>query len=657
MKVKFWKRPVVQAAIISLVYCVVGSLWIIFSDQIFVTFAANFEEYAIFQTVKGLGYVVVTALIIFCSIYYLLSKVYKSRRKARVRERRLKTLLSNIPGMAYRCLLDENWTMKFVSEWSKELVGYKPEELINNKEVSFAELIHPDDREAVSEKIKRSVEIGEPFQVEYRVQSREGEVKWVRERGRVLVDEGTPEIIEGIIESISDVKAAEKTAEAARKEAEFLARYDHLTGLAGRGFFFEQLTEILEEEPPGEGENKYVFLVVDLLDFGQINDFHGYWAGNKVLQVCARWLKRQLPDEALSGRLGGDRFGIFIETNDTDPEDLQDELYEMLEPLEHALQLEEEEIVFSVKIGAAVYPTHGKTLEDLLAAANRALSRGKMKMNNTGIYLYESRDSRKLAERMHSIDQVMQALEEDRLEVHYQPVIDYHDGSVLMNEALLRVKTPSGEMRTLDDYAEVAYENRLTTKIDYWVISRILEEVPPYLGTDEFPLVALNLFPTSVLQKDFFSQLDAKIKESDFPKENLVVEVTEKLLSSHSERAVDNLLQAVKEHGYTLALDDFGVGHGSFDILKQLPLDYLKIDGTFILELVQNEVDQNFVRTIAELCGDMEVEVIGEWIETEEVADKLAELDVFYQQGYYYCWPKPIEDLVEVLQESESTYS
>ncbi len=653
MKIKFLQLPAVQSGLIALVYWIAGSLWIIYSDRFFALISANYEDYIILQTVKGLGFILVTALLLFGIVYYLLNRLYRQREKVRLRERRLKNLFSSIPGMAYSCLADEDWTMKFVSEWSEELLGYEPGELINNQEVSYAELIHPDDRDVVRQEVEKSFEAGEPFQVEYRVRTREGKEKWVRERGRVFNGDGEPEMIEGIIESITDVKAAEKTAEAARKEAEFLARYDHLTGLPGRGFFFEQITEILEDEPPDRTDNRYVLLVVDLIDFGQINDFHGYWAGNKVLQVCARWLKKQLPEEAITGRLGGDKFGVFLDV--TTVENLQQWLYKILGPLEQEVTLEKEETVFSVKVGAAVYPTHGNTLEELLSAANRALSRGKMDMNSRGIYLYEAEDSEKLAQRMQSVDQVMKALEEDRLEIHYQPVINRQSGEVLMNEALLRVNTPTGEMHTLDDYGEVAYENMLTNKIDYWVVSRVLEETRDFLGSPEFPLVSLNLFPTSVLQKSFFDQLDKTIKDVGFPRDKLVVEVTEKLLSTHSEQAVDNLLKAVKNHGYRIALDDFGVGHGSFDILKQLPIDYLKIDGTFILELVQNEVDQNFVRAIADLCSEMEIEVIGEWIETKEVAEKLIELGVIYQQGYYYCWPKPIEELVEVISNSEHT--
>ncbi|MGM0380541.1 MAG: EAL domain-containing protein [bacterium] len=651
MNKKHLKKPLVQAGLIAVVYSFGGALWIIFSDQLFAFFAAHFEDYIFWQNIKGLCFIFVTAFLLFVIVYYLLNRLDKNRQQVELRQQRLKNLLSNIPGMAYRCLRDENWTMKFVSEWSEELLGYQPEELIDNKEVSYGELIHPDDRKAVQEQIKAAVEYSRPFQMEYRVRTKEGKEKWVRERGRALDKNGENEIIEGIIESISDVKAAEKTAEVAREEAEFMARYDHLTGLPGRGYFFEQVTEILEEEPPGETENKYSLLVVDLIDFGQINDFHGYWAGNKVLQVCARWLQSNAPDEAITGRLGGDKFGIFMDMSEID--DKSAELHSIFKPLEHEVSLEEEEVVFSLKIGLAVYPEHGETLEDLLAAANRALSRGKMDINSSGIYLYETEDTEKLAERMQSVDQVMQALEDDRLEVHYQPIIDYRDGSVLMNEALLRLNTPTGEMHTLDDYGEVAYENRLTSKIDYWVIEQVLDETHEFLGSSAFPLVSLNLFPTSVLQGDFFNNLDRRIKKADFPKDKLVIEVTEKLLSSHSEQAVDNLLKAVKEHGYRIALDDFGVGHGSFDILKQLPIDYLKIDGTFILELAKNEIDQNFVRTIADLCGDIEVEVIGEWIENEQVAEKLVELGVFYQQGYHYCWPKPIEELLEVLNNGE----
>jgi diguanylate cyclase (GGDEF)-like protein/PAS domain S-box-containing protein len=632
---------------IAVLYAFLGSLWIIFSGKLTALWVGFGVEYFRSEMFKGLAFIFVTAVILFFVVHHYLKKLERANKKAFYRQKRLKSLIDNVPGVIYGCLPDRSRTLKFISGQAQELTGYRPAQLINNREVEFAEIIHPEDRETIFEMVAEAVKEGETFTAEYRLVDSEGKQKWVKEKGKVSYDStGESQMVEGMIESIADIKEAEESAQAAVAEAEFLAHYDTLTGLPSRGYFFEQITQQLQEDEDNLPEKDYAFIVVDLTDFRQLNDFYGYWVGNKVLQVCGRWLRNLVPEGAMLGRLGGDEFGIFLKMENHD--DSRSYLEGLLEPYEHTLRTSGEEITFEIHAGVAFYPSHGKTLESVISAANRALTRGKVDVGQKRVYFYCPSDTKSLEERMQSADQVFKALADSRLEMHYQPIVNATDGSVFMQEALLRFDTGDGGMNTLGDYSEIVYEGRLTRQLDKWVIDSVLSQTKEVLGSEEMPLVSINIFPTSLLQSDFFTKLNTKMEKMNFPREKLVVEVTEQLLASHSEVAVQNLLNAAHDHGYRFALDDFGVGHGSFQTLKQFPVDYLKIDGSFILDLVENDVDQNFVQSISELCSELDITVIAEWIENKETAEKLCSLGVDLHQGYYYSWPKPFNKIMEI---------
>ncbi|MFP4686947.1 MAG: EAL domain-containing protein [bacterium] len=641
----YQSRAFKVSATISCIYALLGSLWIVYSGQLAILWSGLGVEYFQSELFKGLSFIFVTALILFFVIYHFLKQLETAKYKANQRQKRLKSLIDNVPGMIYGCLHNKERTVKFASGRAEKLTGYKPGELIDSNKVSLGEIIHYEDRNAVNEAIEEAVEGKEAFVVEYRIITAEGQEKWVKERGRPIFDKaGNVEMIEGMIESIADIKAAEKSAEAAVAEAEFMAHYDTLTGLPTRGYFFEQITELLQEAESRGEEKEFAFVIVDLADFRQLNDFYGYWVGNKTLQVCARWLKNRVSRETLIGRLGGDEFGLFLEVESE--RDVKGYLEGMLEPYEHTMQSDGDEITFEIHAGVAIYPRHGDNLESVISAANRALNRGKVKVGRRRVYLYSPADSKSLTARMNSADQVFKALADSRLEMHYQPIVNAKTGEVCFQEALLRFDTGDGDMNTLGDYSEIVYEGRLTRQLDKWVVDRVLTQTCEHLGAEQLPLVSINLFPTSLLQSNFFTDLSVKMDSLNFPADRLVVEVTEQLLASHSEVAIQNLLDAAHDHGFSFALDDFGVGHGSFQTLKEFPVDYLKIDGSFILKLVENDVDQNFVRSIAELCSEMDITVIAEWIENEETAKKLCSLGVDLHQGYYYSWPKPFDEII-----------
>lgn len=299
--------------------------------------------------------------------------VTESKRVERAliaREQELATLLSNLPGMAYRCLNDRPWTMKFVSSGCFELTGYSPDAMIDNHRLAFADLIHPDDRERVWEDTQRALARDEAFAHEYRLTTRTGEEIWVWEQGRA-VDRSGELLLEGIIMDITDRKQLEH-------ELSTLARSDPLTTLPNRREFYRLLVEELERA--NRYERPLSLLWLDLDDFKVVNDRFGHLAGDEVLRRVAALLRESIRSVDHVCRIGGEEFVIIL------PEMALAEAVDTGERLRHLVRETRidldcgERVGNTVSIGVAAFPEHGVTVDALSGAADHAMYDAK----NTG---------------------------------------------------------------------------------------------------------------------------------------------------------------------------------------------------------------------------------------------------------------------------------
>lgn len=283
------------------------------------------------------------------------------------RERQLTTLMDNLPGMAYRCLYDEFWTMKFVSSGCRELTGYSAAELIDNHTVAFAELIDPAFEDRNLRAVEEAIGAAEPFSVEYQITRKDGERIWVWERGRG-VEDNAGLVLEGIILDITDRKRMEQ-------ELSRLATHDTLTGLYNR----REISRILDEEV--QRAERYgrslALLWIDLDHFKRVNDKHGHAAGDRVLQALCDRLDRNIRSVDAIGRYGGEEFVVLL------PEMEAEEARETAERLRTLVADEplaigrEQTLALTISIGVAVYPDHGTSVDALCDAADRAMYEAK----------------------------------------------------------------------------------------------------------------------------------------------------------------------------------------------------------------------------------------------------------------------------------------
>ncbi|MGM0951475.1 MAG: GGDEF domain-containing protein [Pseudomonadota bacterium] len=367
--------PLARALWAVLIYLVVGLLWITFSDRLAELWFPDPGALSRVQTWKGFLFVMVTGMVLFLVLYRqltkdraLLSLQYSQRQALRQRERQLTVLMDNLPGMAYRCLYDQYWTMLFVSGGCARLTGYQPEELINNKVVAFADLMNPDDAERVADEVAEAVRQGEAFSVEYALTRKDGQEICVWERGCMVEAADGRILLEGIMLDISDRKALEM-------ELEQLATTDPLTGLLNRREFGRILEEELERSE--RYHRSMALLWIDFDHFKEVNDNWGHAAGDTVLCSITRRLEESVRSVDSVARFGGEEMVIVL------PELSLAEALETAERLRN--QVREQPVMLdsghdvpvTISVGVAVYPDHGQTAAELCAAADRAMYRAK----------------------------------------------------------------------------------------------------------------------------------------------------------------------------------------------------------------------------------------------------------------------------------------
>ncbi|WP_172835832.1 GGDEF domain-containing protein [Marinobacter sp. es.042] len=374
------RTPLRRAGWAALVYLIAGFAWIAFSDTLAETWFPDPKTLSVIQTWKGSFFVLITGVILFSVLLRQLTKdrvllnlQHRQRQALRERERQLQILMDNLPGMAYRCLYDPDWTMKFVSQGCTKLTGYEPDELVNNRVTSYAALVSEASNQQCSEQVKVALEKEESFSLEYEITRKDGCRIWVWERGRGVQEEDGSLHLEGIILDISDRKVLET-------ELEQMATRDPLTGLLNR----REMSRVLDEELQRSRryQRPMAVLWVDFDHFKDVNDTYGHAAGDSVLRSISRLLLASVRSVDSIGRFGGEEFVIVLPEMDLEEaqetaERLRRKVAEEPQPLGNG-----EAVPLTISVGVAVYPDHGQTASTLCAAADKAMYLAKDRGRN-----------------------------------------------------------------------------------------------------------------------------------------------------------------------------------------------------------------------------------------------------------------------------------
>ena len=563
-----------------------------------------------------------------------------TKAKLEESQRMLVTLLSNMPGMAYRCRLDNQRLMEFVSDGCIELTGYKPEEFTAENGETYCQLIHPEDRNNVYQQLHTALREQTPYQIIYRLTAANGEEKWVKEQGRGVYSETADDIaLEGLVTDIT------KSQRLARKLAH-QAAHDDLTGLANRREFEDRLGKAIDHTKRFGVPHALCYL--DLDQFKIINDTVGHRAGDELLKQIAGILTSKIRSRDTLARLGGDEFGLLLENCVIDDaqklaESLVNEIREFRFVWDgHLFQI-------GVSIGLAAITSSADTMEQLLSRADVACYTAKdLGRNRVHIYQVEDRElAKRHTELLHAAS-LQEALENNRLHLYQQPILplcnaikdsDYSKQSHI--EVLVRLADTNNQLLPPGAFIPAAERYGLMIAIDKWVINKVLSEFDKFFGSKDNVQVAINLSGNSLNSESLLSFVKQQLLNSTALPEQICFEITETAAVSNLAEA-NRFFAEMKRLGCRFALDDFGSGLSSFAYLKYFPVDYLKIDGCFVRDMADDPTDHAMVAAINQIGHVMGIKTIAEYAETDDVVEALRALSVDYVQGYAIGKPVPL---------------
>jgi diguanylate cyclase (GGDEF)-like protein len=465
-----------------------------------------------------------------------------------------------------------------------------------------------------------------------------------RPNGTVLEVRSTALPDGGFVRTFTDVTRRHEAQEAVVR----LASEDALTGLANRRHFREEVekkaSRLKSSKPDGEEEDQgFALLYMDLDWFKVVNETLGHWIGDALLQLVADRLKATVRTGSLVARLGGDEFGILLPStcSTEQPEALATRLAEVLSlPYE----IYGQHIRIGVSIGIALAPHDGNDPELLLRASDMALYAAKAAGRGTYRFFHKSMAEQLRVKRQLELD-LRDAIDNEQLALHYQPVLNIADKTINGFEALMRWDHPIRGMVPPSEFIPIAEETGLIVTLGSWAIRKACEQATKW--PDELS-VAVNVSPMQFRSGNLVAIVSDALRDTGLPPGRLNLEITETILMQESDSTV-LMLHQLRDLGVRISMDDFGTGYSSLSYLRSFPLDKIKIDRAFVKDLGVTSASDVIIRSVIDIATTLKMTTTAEGVETREQFERLAALGCSEAQGYYLSKAVPISQVPELM--------
>ncbi len=678
-------------------------------------------------------------------------------------ETRLSTLIRNLPGVAFQCLNDSDWTMLYISDRCKALFGYTAHDLINSNKTTYAKLIEPEFREYVWSSVQASNKINEPYTISYKIKRADGEIRWMQEQGKLIAENNSNSIIEGYIQDVTErIESESKLNEAATvfrstgegviitdseatildvnesftnitgfsreevigrtpkilqsgrhspeyyqnmwqhicqhghwhgeiwnrtkngtvypeiltisaidytkgkkpsgyvgvfaditslKETEarlnHLAHYDALTELPNRLLFRERLIHSLSMSE--RKETKVAVLFLDLDRFKNINDTLGHSVGDLLLTEIGSRLRQAVRLGDTVGRISGDEFCLILEDIQTTA-DIVPIVEKIISVFRQSIPVDGHVLMISASIGIAISPDNSVDADELLSFSDSAMYEAKESGRNTYKF-YNSEMTEQALEHSFVQSALPDALKQSQFFVVYQPQLKIDDRSIVGLEALVRWEHPEQGLIPPDKFIPIAENSGLIRELGAWVLRSACKQGVKWLNEDiDFGRIYVNVSATQLHDESFPETVRQCLKETGLPSCRLGLEVTESFIMKDPEHAI-NVLSSFKELDIELAIDDFGTGYSSLSYLKELPIDKLKVDQSFIRDIPSDPNDMAITEAVIAMGRALNLIVIAEGVENNTQAKFLLEKECTEVQGYLFARPLIPENFEKWIKE------
>ena len=555
-------------------------------------------------------------------------------------ERSKSVLLSHLPGLAYRCNYDRNWTMQYVSEGCFKLTGYRPESLLFNKELSFNDIIAPEYRELLWEEWKRILPTRQPFKYEYEIITANGERKWVLEMGEGVYNaSGEVEAVEGIIIDITDRKEMED-------KLKYSIEHDRWTGLYNLNY----LEELLKREAQSSNE-KRALVGINLSTVQSLIATYGYHYTQGLIKIVADALQHYCTDKRMLFSTYENQFAFYYKGYREKNELLEfcDSIVSKLESL-----LAMERItggIGIVEVDPKKCQDAERLLKNLLIVTERAMNTGDKEF---GICFYDAELEQEIIRQndiKNDLAVIASGEENGGLYLQYQPILDLKTNRICAFEALARLN--SGKLGRVSplEFIPIAEKNKLIIPLGWKVIRQAFDFLKKLQekGHDDIS-VSVNVSVIQLLSKDFCKTLFGLIDQMQVDPSNICLEITESVFSSDFEQ-INSILRELREAGLSVAIDDFGTGYSSLARERELNINCLKIDKAFIDNLVWLDPEKAVIGDIISMAHKFGHYVVAEGVEQEKQRRFLVGCGCDKIQGYLISKPLDEKDAVALLEQ------
>jgi len=607
----------------------------------------NWMASSLGQRFTTLQWVVISGLIVLLMIATAVTiaqrfMVADKSRQLATSEEQLNTILNSVEAYIY--IKDKDFRYQYVNRKFCEMLGQPASQIIGRTDKAFYD-------DATCSRARRS---------DKRVLGNGERV--AEEENAVLLDQQSHTMIsvklplrdtEGQVYSLCGISTDITEDRQIRNQLHQLAYFDPLTGLPNRRLILDRLKHALEQHEKNGHEG--ALLLVDLDNFKTVNDTQGHHRGDLLLQRVARRIERGLLSSDTAGRLGADEFVIIIEDLAQNHEEAKVRVKELANALRLQLnqpfELQGGEYNNTVSIGVAMFTDAEWDSDGLLKAADLALQSAKVGGRNA-IRFFDPDMQVKLNRRSTIEKALRRAVNSNQLSLYLQPQVDI-SRRILGVEGLLRWEDPILGFVPPSDFIPVAESSGLIIPLGEWVVEQACEILAQWQQDPVLKEVKLsvNISPRQFHHAEFVSVIEKQLERYEIDASKLELEVTESLLIEDIDITVARM-KALGKHGIKFALDDFGTGYASLGYLKQLPLALLKIDQSFVKDLLTDSNDEAIVTTILALGSSLELSVIAEGVESRQQVSKLEEMGCHFFQGYLYGRPAPAEEWQRKITEN-----
>ncbi len=591
---------------IMIIYVLVSSLWIILSDWLLQPLAADVTTYSTMQTYKGWLFIITTGGLLFLVLRHYVSQLQRAETDLRDGYEALQAILHASPLAI--CAVDLDARAYGWSRAAQQMFGWVEDEVIG----SYLPII-PESDQLQFQQLLRHTQEGETFtDLEVRGKTKDATLIELslsaspvyNARGRIV----------GTMAVLSDITERKRH----EHQIHYLATHDPLTHLLNRRAFEERLDHVIAHSQRG---HKAVMCILDVDNFRLINETIGTEEADRLLVELAKLIQGLLPQGTAFGRWSVDEFGLLFEnTAINEAHSVGEELRRRIA----AFRFEVNGNIVPSTISMGMASVTGECdRQSLLAVANAALHAAKTQGKNQ-IIVYDAKNDSMLevAAAGDWLTWMQDPFQADRFLLHFQPVVNLGTGKPECVEALLRMQSEDGTLVSPGEFLPLAERFGLLPTLDRWVVEQILDNL------SELSLnVCVNLSATSLSDYSLLEYVDTRFQNNPNAASRLIFEVTETAAISDRDQ-VYYWVRRLRELGCSFAIDDFGTGFSTFSYLRKMPVDFVKIDGSFIRNLDTDPTNQALVEAMTRVSHSLGKKVIAEWVESESVAERLKSLGV-----------------------------